>query len=427
MDHFLFSAALVVGFYMAWNIGANDVANAFGTSVGSGAVTFRRALLLAAICEFAGAYLVGANVSDTIKSGIVATAIFADQPLAFEVGMLSALLAASLWLNLATYLGQPVSTTHAIIGAVIGFGVVFGGAEVVQWHKMIRIAASWVVSPVVGGALACAIYLLVQRFVLRAARPVHRAQRTIPLGVAAVLLIVWLSVSHEWGARVGGGRFAPWLARWALPSGLGLAAAAGLAAHAFLRWRVARRPWLVTEGAGHLARVERWFGFLQIMTACYMSFAHGANDVANAIGPVAGFLQARRGLIAARTVIPSWVLLLGGTGIVIGLATYGYKVMQAVGHKITEVTPTRGFSAEFGTATTVLVCSLLGLPISTTFVLVGAVMGVGFARGFGAIDLGVVKKIFLSWLITIPFCAVLSGVLYGLIMTILRRWIVAPA
>ena len=405
--------ALAAGFYMAWNIGANDVANAFGTSVGSGAITFRQALVFAAIFEFAGAFLVGSHVSDTIRGNIVQPAIFADRPMMFAAGMLAALLAAGIWLNLASYFGQPVSTTHSIIGAVIGFGLVEAGMDSVQWHKMGRIAATWFVSPITGALIAFLIYYAIRKFVLRSDHPARRASKALPVGFAATCFVMVFSGVTDLLPRLLPDLKGAALHTTAVGSGLATALVGG-----WLAWLYWRRAATAGTQEEQYNMVESRFGRLQILTACYMAFAHGANDVANAIGPIAGILQALKGNIAAKTAVPSWVLFFGGLGIVVGLATYGYKVMAAVGSKITEVTPTRGFSAEFATATTVLMSSLIGLPISTTFVLVGAVMGVGFARGFGAIDLGVVKRIFLSWIITIPCSAGLSALLYAVLRAV---------
>ena len=398
--------ALVFGFYMAWTIGANDVANAFGTVVGSGAVTFVRAVLIAAIFEFCGAYFAGSHVADTIKSGIVTPAVFGGDALLFARGMLAALLAAAIWLHVATCWGQPVSTTHAIIGAVIGFGLCARGPAAIQWAKMLRIAASWFVSPVVGGILAFLIYLAIRRFVLNSASPVRRARTVAPLA-AALIIMLMLSAALPALTR---GRSSEWVAvalRWK-PLGLLFV---GAAMFMYMRRRLSSLP-ADDHPDAQLATVEKWFSRVQILTACNMAFAHGANDVANAIGPIAGILSASRGAFASQTQVPPWLLAFGGFGIVMGLATYGYRVIESIGKKITEITPSRGLSAEMGTATTVLVCSLLGLPISTTFVLVGAVMGVGFARGFGAIDLRVIRKIFASWLVTIPVSASLAAVIY---------------
>ena len=427
--------AIVVGFYMAWNIGANDVANAFGTSVGSGALTLGRALLLAGICEFGGAFFVGANVADTIKGDIIPAESFTD-PGQFGVGMLAALLAASIWLNVATFFAQPVSTTHAIIGAVIGFAVVAVGPGHVNWSSMGAIAASWVISPLVGGSLAYVIYRLIKRLILSNRHPVYRAKAAVPLAFASVICIVVLSMLSVGPEKLSASAFVPLLPpgmrEWlktlspalgkvvvALPLAILLAAASALIA----RWLIRRstRNRRVRLAQRYLV-VERWFAQVQIVSACYMAFAHGANDVANAIGPLAVAIQvfSGKGAVAAKAAVPLWLLAFGGIGIVVGLATYGYKVLESVGKRITEITPTRGFSAEFGTASTVLVCSLLGLPISTTFVLVGAVMGVGIARGFAAIDLRVIKRIFASWVITIPISAVLSAILYWILIALWR-------
>ncbi|MFH1476895.1 MAG: inorganic phosphate transporter [Verrucomicrobiota bacterium] len=410
MEHVFLLVALAVGFYMAWNIGANDVANAFGTSVGSGALTFRRALLLAAIFEFSGAFFVGSHVANTIRGEIIQPVLFLASPMDFAVGMLAALVAASLWLNLATYFGQPVSTTHAIIGAVIGFGVVAHGLDSIQWFKLIRIAASWFVSPLAGGVFGYLLYSMIRKTVMASRRPIERAKVVVPIGIAAVVFILAYSILSDVLRRMVTAEMPLTLPLPALALGASVIIAAGAG---WLGWLLTRaRMYVVNSMADEFQVVERWFGRLQVITACYMAFAHGANDVANAIAPIAGILNAVQGNMTETTIIPAWILAFGGFGIVIGLATYGHKVIKAVGSKITEITPTRGFCAAFGTATTVLVCSRLGLPISTTFVLVGAIMGIGFARGFGAIDLKVVRSIFMSWVITIPASALLAAVIY---------------
>jgi len=406
--------AIVGGLYMAWNIGANDVANAFGASVGGGALTIRHAIVLAAIFEFGGAFLVGAPVAETISGSIVAPSNFAVNPMHLALGMLAALLAASIWLNIATYFGQPVSTTHAIIGGVVGFAVVSCGPACVHWLSMGTIAASWVVSPLIGGILAYVIYRWgIRRIVLESRHPVFMAMAFVPFGMGALTAIVTFSVVFR---GLPGLRLDLPL-EWAAPIAVG----AGLVVAITLRLALAKRMW--RHGIPHAERyqtVERWFGYMQIATASYMSFAHGANDCANAIGPLAAAIQiiGNPAEVPAKIAIPPWLLGLGGFGIVIGLSTYGYKVIQTIGKNITEITPTRGFSSDFGTATTVLVFSKLGMPISTTFVIVGAVMGVGLARGFAALDLTVIRRIFLSWLITIPVSAVLAIVLYWILMGI---------
>jgi len=323
--------------------------------------------------------------------------------------MLAALLAAALWLNVATFFGQPVSTTHAIIGAVIGFGIMVAGPGCVKWGKVGSIAASWLISPLAGGIMAYIIYRCVQRFVLQNRHPVLRAKAVVPLAFGAVVFVIALSILYK-----GLPRF-----QLDLPLGLALplAAFAAVAAAVPARFAVGRSlAKRRIRSRQRYAVVEGWFGRIQPVTACYMAFAHGANDVANAIGPLAAVYQyASSGVMAVETAVPAWLLAAGGVAIVVGLATYGHKVIEAVGRKITEITPTRGFSAEFATATTVLLCSKMGLPISTTFVLVGAVMGVGVARGFAAIDLKVIRRILTSWAVTIPVAAVFSAVIYWIL------------
>jgi PiT family inorganic phosphate transporter len=397
---------------MAWNIGANDVANAFGTSVGSGAITIGKAILFAAIFEFSGAFFVGAPVAETISGAIVAPETFSFRPEVLGIGMLASLLAASIWLNIATILGQPVSTTHAIIGAVIGFACVACGPACVGWTKMGTIAASWVVSPLVGGILAYAIYRWgVMRYVLKNRHPIYMAGLFMPLAMGSLAGIILFSIIFQ---GLPGLRLDLPLA-WALPISVGT----GLAVGVFIRLAIRRRMWKhrIPRSEQNTA-IERWFGHMQVATACYMSFAHGANDCANAIGPLAAAIQIFRNpsVVPTHIPIPAWLLVFGGVGIVFGLATYGYKVIKTIGKNITEVTPTRGFSAEFGTATSVLVFSKLGMPISTTFVIVGAVMGVGLARGYAALDMGVIRRIFTSWVITIPISALLSMVIYWILM-----------
>ena len=426
--------AIVAGFYMAWNIGANDVANAMGTAVGSGAITLRNAVILAGIFEFLGAFFVGSSVAQTIGKGIVPIEAFRQQEIVqvdhpqgdaptmgvpapdapktdpagikFAIGMLSALMAAAIWLNVATYFGQPVSTTHSIIGAVIGFALVTVGPGWIRWGKMGTIATSWVLSPLIGGLLAYITYRCILRFVLRSRHPVVMARAAVPLCLGSVMFVLVLSILYK-GLHLK-------LDAWhAIPPAAGVGVIVALAARVVLQRHTANRKIRSSEV---YPTVERWFSRIQILTACYLAFAHGANDVANAIGPLAVAIRGfSGGEPSGVTTIPTWLLVFGGIGIIIGLATYGHKVIEAVGKKITEITPTRGFSAEFGTATTVLVCSKLGLPVSTTLVLVGSVMGVGLARGFGAIDLRVIRRIFMSWLITIPISAALSAVIYWIL------------
>ncbi len=413
MDWLLFST-LLLGFYMAWNIGANDVANAMGTSVGSKALTLRKAVLLAAVLEFSGAFFVGSEVSETIQHGIVNPEIFAHNPTIFVLGMMGALLATGIMLHVASYFGLPISTTHAIVGAVIGFGAVVGGIDAVHWGEVSQIATSWIISPVLSGLVSFGLFNLVQKRVLFARDPLLATQRLAPLFVAGCFVVAALSFCYN--------GLAPLRLDLGAGGAISIAATAGLlgfgASFVLLRRIPVTATGINPEKALYLS-AENIFVYLQILTACLVAFAHGANDVANAIGPVAAVISAlSTHSVQSHAAIPSWLLALGGAGIVLGLATWGWRVIETVGERITELTPTRGFCAEFGTAATVLLASKLGLPISTTHALVGAIFGVGMARGLQALNLQMVKEIVLSWVVTIPLCAATSiGAFYGL------RWI----
>jgi PiT family inorganic phosphate transporter len=405
-------AALVGGLYMAWGIGANDVANAMGTSVGSGALTLLAAIMVAGVLEFAGAVLIGANVTQTISKGIVDTAMFevtgplgADGPMLLAIGMLCALVAAASWLHLATHLGLPVSTTHSIVGAVVGIGVASFGIRGVEWGSLLQIVGSWVVSPLLGGGLAFLSFFAIRRYILNQNDVVKATNRATPYLVAVVVAVMVLSFIY----KVLKNRADVPPAVLALGAAIGAGIVAGVLTFAMVR-NLAPAP-----GMSAYDYVERVFGVLQIATACFVAFAHGANDVANAVGPLAAVVtlyQAGFTTVAGEVGVPLWVLVLGGGGIVLGLATMGYKVIATIGKEITEITPTRGFCAEFGAATTVLLASSLGLPISTTHTLVGAVIGVGFARGIGALNMRVIRNIANSWLATVPLSAGVAAILF---------------
>lgn len=469
METVLLLIALLCGFYMAWSIGANDVANAMGTSVGSGALTIKRAVIVAAVLEFAGAFFVGTHVSETIRKGIISPEIFQGNPMTLVYGMIGALLAAAIWLQIASYFGWPVSTTHSIVGSVLGFGVVVGGMEAADWTKVGSIVASWVVSPLLSGSISFIIFTWIRRTIYDNDKPVEAAKRITPFIVFVVFVVLTLAMVFK-GLKnlkldLGFGE----ALLVAIPIGFG----AAIVSH-FLVKRIhptivevveVKQPLPVIKGLprvvqqlkkitaaarGHVKTqlekiveelelthkevehvtaierssdeykaVQRIFVYLQILSAGFVAFAHGANDVANAVGPLAAAISIlKTNQVAMKTPVPLWVLGMGGVGIIIGLATWGWRVMITIGKKITELTPTRGFSAEFSAASTILLASKLGLPISTTHTLVGAVLGVGLARGIGALNLRVVGDIIISWIVTIPAGAIGAIVFYYLLTAI---------
>jgi PiT family inorganic phosphate transporter len=388
---------------MAWTIGANDVANAMGTSVGSGALTLRRAVLVAAILEFSGAFFAGGFVTDTVRKGILDMEVAAPTPELIVYGMLGAMAAAATLLLVATRWGLPVSTTHAIVGAIVGFGAVGMGVDAVVWGKVAQIVASWATSPLLGGVLAFLIFHLIRFLILNRERPMQEAKRYGPYFFFTVTFVIALITLFKGLKNL---RLDIDLTE-ALLLSFAVAAAGALVGRAFLvRIRIDEAS---ADPLDRFRDVERVFSVLQVMTACAVAFAHGSNDVANAIGPLAAVLQATEGAaLGGKAVVAPWMLVVGGIGIVVGLATWGYRVMETVGRKITELTPSRGFAAELAAALTIVLASRLGIPVSTTHILVGSVLGVGMARGIGALDLRVVGRIMVSWVATLPIAAVLS-------------------
>lgn len=399
--------AIAFGLYMTWGIGANDVANAMGTSVGSRAITVKQAIMIAAVFEFAGAFIAGGNVTSTIRKGIIDPTPITGQPEILVFGMLAALLAAAVWLTIASWRGWPVSTTHSIVGALVGFALAGIGVDAVQWNQIGLIVASWVISPALGGFLAFVMMQSIRKFILNTETPFQNAQKYGPLyvfllGFVMSLVTLFKGLKHL---------------NLDLSVGASFAAAAlfGLFV-AFIGWLLIRRVTMdpKADRKYHFASVEKIFTPMMIFSACSMAFAHGSNDVANGIGPLAAIVSVINsgGEIAQNSPLPLWILVLGGSGIVIGLATLGYRVMKTIGTKITELTPTRGFSAELAAAATVVLASRTGLPVSTTHILVGAVIGVGLARGMGAIDLRVIGRIVVSWVVTLPAGGILAALFF---------------
>ncbi|MPY23710.1 inorganic phosphate transporter [Shewanella psychropiezotolerans] len=399
----LIAIAATFGFLMAWGIGANDVANAMGTSVGSNAITIKQAIIIAMIFEFAGAYLAGGEVTSTIRKGIIDSAYFVDSPELLVYGMISALLAAGIWLIAASALGWPVSTTHSIIGAIVGFAAVGVGTEAVEWAKVAGIVGSWVVTPAISGFIAFMIFQSVQKLIFDTDNPLDNAKRYVPFYMALAGFMMSL-VTIQKGLKHIGLHFST---AEAYALALGIAVIVGIGGMlAIKRLKMDTQADRQTQ----FGNVEKVFAILMVVTACCMAFAHGSNDVANAIGPLAAVVSVVNsgGEIGSEAAIVWWILPLGAVGIVMGLAIFGKRVMQTIGKNITHLTPSRGFAAELAAASTVVIASGTGLPISTTQTLVGAVLGVGMARGIAAINMGVVRNIVVSWVITLPAGAALS-------------------
>jgi len=401
--------AAAFGLFMAWGIGANDVANAMATSVGSKALTIKQAILVAAIFEFAGAFLAGGQVTSTIRKGIIDASAVESNPELLIFGMLAALLAAAVWLLIASRKGWPVSTTHSIIGAIVGFAVVGIGVDSVHWAEVGKIAASWVVSPMLSGVLAFVIFMSVQKLILSTDDPLKNARKYVPFYIFAVGFILALVTLLKGLKHIG--------LDLSTGESVMVAVASGFVAMGIGILAIKRIKIIPDEDVDfRFTNVEKIFGILMIFTACGMAFAHGSNDVANAVGPVAAIVSiVKTGAVAQQSELSTWILLLGAVGIVLGLATYGWRVIRTVGKNITELTPSRGFAAELAAASTVVIASATGIPISTTHTLVGAVLGVGIARGIGALNLRVVRNIMLSWIVTLPAGGILAIVFFFLL------------
>jgi PiT family inorganic phosphate transporter len=405
--------ACCFGFFMAWGVGANDVSNAMGTSVGSKALTIKQAILVAMVFEFCGAYLAGGQVTETIKNGIVDSA--AIPPDLFVLGMMSALLSAGTWLLVASLRGWPVSTTHSIVGALIGFASVGVSVDAVNWGGLVPIVSSWVVTPFLSGLIAFGLFKSVQWLIMDTEDPFRNAKRWVPVYMFLTGFMLALMTFTKGLKHVG--------LHFTTSGSVLLACLVGLMVAAIGILLLTRiKVDAEANKSFHFASVEKVFAVLMIFTACAMAFAHGASDVSNAVGPLAavvGVIEAGGDMATGgKSAVPGWVLLLGACGIVIGLATYGWKVIATIGKGITELTPSRGFAAELATAGTVVAASGIGLPVSTTHTLVGAVLGIGLARGIGALNLSVVGKIFTSWVVTLPVGAVLAIIYFEIMMLV---------
>jgi len=398
---------------MAWNIGANDVANSMACAVGSKSLSIFWAIVLAGICNFCGAVLVGSHVTDTVRKGIIDTQAFTHDPYMLAHGMLCALLAAAVWLNLATYLGMPVSTTHSIVGAIIGFGIIQAGIGHIYWGKLGQIAASWFISPLAGGIMAFIIFKLISRYILAVENPAMAARKGVPVCVFFTFAILILAIIYKGLKNLHLNLKGPEAIALSILGGI---IASVISAFLVRRSRNCDGKFMYEE---QLTQVEKIFAILVIITSCTVAFAQGANDVANAIGPLATVVEiVKNNAIPGKVPVNIKFLVLGGAGIAVGLATFGYRVMRVVGTKVTEITPSRGVAANLSGMATVLACSKMGLPVSTTHTLVGAIIGVGLARGITAIDRKVVGSIFTSWFATVPIAAILTILFY-----LIAKWL----
>ncbi|MFO8240847.1 MAG: anion permease [Dissulfuribacterales bacterium] len=415
IDVIILSIATLIGLYMAANIGANDLANAMGTAVGSRALNLRQAVMISIIANVLGASLAGGYVTGTISKGIIDPVFLVDAPDKLMIGMFVALIVAGLCVHLATFFGLPVSTTHAIVGAVVGFGIISVGAGAISWHKITGIAASWVISPVAGALFSGGIYYFLEKKVMAAGDPYAEAVHYAPFLIFLVVLVLILSFIFKGlkNLHLEVGFFSTVLLT------IPCAAIVALFGRKWIRWQIHLKCELGPNPQG-FSPAECLFAQLQIITACYIAFAHGANDVANAVGPLAAiFSVVKTKSVALQVEVPFWMLFIGGIAVGGGLYVFGTRVLETIGKNITEITPIRGFCAQFGAATTILICSRLGLPVSTTHVLVGSVVGVGLMRGMGALDLRILKNIAFSWIITLPLTMFMAMIIYKLLILIL--------
>ena len=401
-EYYVLIIGYIFGFYMAWNIGANDVANSMASAVGARAITIRQAVFIAGILNIVGAVFIGSHVTKTIRKGIVSTDILADPHLAL-IGALSALLAAALWVSFATWKSLPVSTTHSIVGAMIGFGIMAGGFSVINWGKLGAVVLSWVISPVFAMVIAFLMFKTIVKFILSKQDPFSQALKLAPYFISIALFVVILSFLFK----------TPLGKRLALGTPLALLVAVVLAlVLGFAAVKILRKFFKRTNLTGE----EEVFRKIQIGTSCYVALAQGANDVANAIGPLAViYFLVKTGSVGAKVPVPIFLLFFGGIGIACGIGMAGHRVMDTIGRKITTLTNTRGFSVDFAAATTVMLASKMGLPVSTTHAAVGGVMGVGLARGIEAVNFRIIFEIILYWVLTVPAAAITSMIIFKIL------------
>ncbi|HAU3856388.1 TPA: anion permease [Legionella pneumophila] len=416
MDYsiYLLFAALILCFLMTWGVGANDLANVMSTTMGSKAVTVRQAMLIAIIFEFAGAFLGGEGVTETMRDGIINTSQLSNEPLILIEGMLCVLFACTIWMNLASYLGVPVSITNALVGSMVGFGTIVLGPDAIHWNQVARIAIGWVSSPLISGITAYALFISIQQTIFVKSNPLTKAKLYIPIylfliGFILSFITVFKGLNH-FDIHLN------------LKQDLAVTLATSIKITILGMIFIKRIPeYHKIRRRERFIQVEKYFAVLMAMTACAMAFAHGSNDVALAVGPlsIVHSLVMHSNQIFDADNYPSWIILLGCVGVVTGFLMYGRKVIETVGSSITALTPSRAFAATLSAATTVVVATSTGIPVSATQTLVGAVLGVGLARGIGALNLIVIRNIFMSWVLTLPAASMLTILSYKLLHALL--------
>ena len=401
--------------YVACNLGANDVANSMGTSVGSKAVTLTQAIVIAGILEFAGAVLFGRRVSSTLAVSIANPDLFVSQPQTLLLGMIAVLISCGLWLQIATARQLPVASSHAVVGAIAGFSWVAAGVQAVKWSALGIISIAWVVTPVVSGLIAAGFYLLIKHWIVDREQPLLQLEQWIPW-LSLMLVSVFGVIVLPTAVETLPSDFLPTVPRYNFVLGIGGLAALWIT---LAGWQKLAREIAVESGASVEVNrvVERQLARFQLLSACCVAFAHGSNDVGNAIAPLATILYIQNtGTVPQSSLeIPLWVLVLGGVGIVTGLAIWGKQVIETIGEGIIKLEPSSGFAAELATAATILVASSYGLPVSTSHALVGAVVGVGAVKNWQSVNLNTLKSIGMAWIITIPISTILSAGIFSIL------------
>lgn len=404
------AVAVVLCFLMTWGVGANDLANVMSTTMGSKAVTVRQAMLIAVVFEFAGAFLGGNGVTETMRDGIINTSQLSNEPMIMIEGMLGVLFACTIWMNLASYLGVPVSITNALVGSMVGFGAVVLGPEAIHWNQVSRIAIGWITSPMISGITAFILFISIQQTIFVKKNPLAKAKIFIPIYlflIGSILSFITVFKGlHHFGVHLN--------FKQNLAVTIGTSFFITIMGMVFIK-RIPEHPKI--RRRERFVQVEKYFAVLMAMTACAMAFAHGSNDVALAVGPLSivySLVMNSHEVIDANN-YPAWIILLGCTGVVTGLLMYGRKVIETVGSAITALTPSRAFAATLAAATTVVFATSTGIPVSATQTLVGAVLGVGLARGIGALNLIVIRNIFMSWILTLPAASILTILSYKLL------------